>query len=99
MKTSTKDYYAILGVTRDATLIQVKRAYRKLAKQFHPDVNNAPDAAERFRELTEAYDTLTDPARRASYDRLNSTAGTGKPGGEQHRSPGDSQDRAKPGPG
>ena len=61
MKTQTKDYYRLLGVRPDATVLLIKKAYRKLAKQYHPDVNDSPDAAERFREITEAYDTLTDP--------------------------------------
>jgi curved DNA-binding protein CbpA len=80
MKTKEKDYYALLGVTPDATSAQIKSAYRKLAKQYHPDVNHSPDAAERFREITEAYDTLTDPDRRRRYDRLHgfgrTTSGT-----------------------
>jgi curved DNA-binding protein CbpA len=71
-------YYALLGVAPDATVAQIKSAYRKLAKQYHPDVNNSADAAEKFREITEAYDTLTDPDRRRRYDRLH---GTGTPGG------------------
>ena len=54
-------------------MLQIKSAYRKLAKQYHPDVNDSPDAAERFREITEAYDTLTDPDRRRRYDRLHGT--------------------------
>jgi curved DNA-binding protein CbpA len=70
MKTQAKDYYALLGIAPDATLADIKKAYRKLAKQYHPDVNNNPDAAERFREITEAYDTLTDPDRRRRYDQL-----------------------------
>ena len=74
MKTQHKDYYALLGVEPDATTAQIKTAYRKLAKQYHPDVNNSSDAAERFREITEAYDTLTDPDRRRRYDRLHGTA-------------------------
>ena len=70
--------YALLGVRPGATTAQIKTAYRKLAKQYHPDVNNSPDAAERFREITEAYDTLTDPDRRRRYDRLHGTR-TGTP--------------------
>ena len=71
--TTATDFYALLGVPPDATTAQIKSAYRKLAKQYHPDVNNSPDAAERFREITEAYDTLTDPDRRRRYDRLHGT--------------------------
>ena len=67
-----KDYYAILGVTRDATLRQIKAAYRKLAKQHHPDANPGdPGAAARFRDITEAYETLADPIRRKAYDSLH----------------------------
>ena len=66
-----KDYYAILGVTRDATLRQVKAAYRKLAKQHHPDANPGdPGAAARFRDITEACETLSDSARRKAYDYI-----------------------------
>ena len=80
MKTQTTDYYRLLGVRPDATVLLIKKAYRKLAKQYHPDVNHSPDAADRFREITEAYDTLTDPDRRRRYDRLHgfghATSGT-----------------------
>jgi len=80
VKTQTKDYYRLLGVRPDATVLLIKKAYRKLAKQYHPDVNDSPDAAERFREITEAYDTLTDSDRRRRYDRLHgfgrTTSGT-----------------------
>ena len=76
MKTQAKDYYRLLGVRPDATVLLIKKAYRKLAKQCHPDVNHSPDAADRFREITEAYDTLTDPDRRRRYDRLHGTGRT-----------------------
>ena len=73
MKTRYKDYYALLGVDPSATAAQIKSAYRKLAKQYHPDLNHASDAAQRFRDITEAYDTLTDPDRRRRYDQLHGT--------------------------
>jgi hypothetical protein len=70
VKTSQPDYYALLGVKSDATLAQIKKAYRKLARLHHPDTNPGdPQAAARFRQITDAYDTLTDPARREAYDR------------------------------
>lgn len=65
-----KDYYAILGVPRNADLDQIKKAYRKLAHSYHPDVSKAPDAEERFKEAAEAYATLKDTAKRAAYDEL-----------------------------
>jgi curved DNA-binding protein len=65
-----KDYYKILGVPRDASAEDIKRAYRKLARKYHPDVSKEPRAEARFKEVGEAYEALKDPARRAAYDRL-----------------------------
>src|SRR2546428_3912490 len=74
MATQT-DYYVLLGVPRSATDEQIRSAYRKLARQFHPDVNSASDASERFKAVTEAYEVLTDPQRRQRYDMFGSTTG------------------------
>jgi curved DNA-binding protein len=65
-----KDYYDTLGVPRTASLDDIKKAYRKLARTHHPDVSKAPDAEARFKEVGEAYATLKDSARRAAYDEL-----------------------------
>lgn len=65
-----KDYYETLGVKRDATQDDIKNAYRKLARKYHPDVSKQPDAEERFKEVGEAYKVLKDPESRSSYDRL-----------------------------
>jgi molecular chaperone DnaJ len=63
-----RDYYVILGVARTASDAEIKRAYRKLAQQWHPDVNKEPGADERFKEINEAYQVLSDPTRRQAYD-------------------------------
>jgi molecular chaperone DnaJ len=65
-----RDYYEILGVSRTASKEELKQAFRRLARQYHPDVNNAPDAEERFKELNEAYAVLSDDEKRAAYDRF-----------------------------
>ena len=65
-----KDYYRIVGVTRDATPDDIKRAYRRMARKHHPDVSKDPQAEARFKELGEAYEVLKDPVKRAAYDRL-----------------------------
>lgn len=65
-----KDYYEVLGVNKNASTDEVKKAYRRLAKQHHPDANKDPRAAERFKEISEAYQVLSDPQRRQMYDRV-----------------------------
>lgn len=79
-----RDYYEVLGVPRDADENAIKSAYRKLARQYHPDVNKATDAGERFKEINEAYEVLSDPEKRGVYDRYGRAAtqgGFGQGGG------------------
>ena len=70
MSVGFKDYYEVLGVPRDASEDDIRRAYRKLARQYHPDINHESDAEERFKEVGEAYEVLNDPQKRERYDRL-----------------------------
>lgn len=65
-----KDPYSVLGLSRTADAQEIQRAYRKLARKYHPDVNREPDAADRFKEIGEAYSTLSDPETKARYDRF-----------------------------
>ncbi|HEX5465872.1 MAG TPA: molecular chaperone DnaJ [Candidatus Limnocylindrales bacterium] len=76
MATTQRDYYEILGLSRGASDEEIKRAFRRLAQQWHPDVNTSPEADVRFKELNEAYQVLSDPARRQAYD-LFGRAGAG----------------------
>ena len=80
-----KDYYKVMGVARDATEAQIKQAYRKLARKFHPDVSKEPDAEARFKDLGEAYEVLRSPEKRAAYDQL----GSGPRPGQDFRPPPD----------
>jgi curved DNA-binding protein len=70
MAVEYKDYYDVLGVPRDASQDEIRRAYRKLAREYHPDLNADADAEDRFKELGEAYEVLSDPDKRGRYDRL-----------------------------
>jgi curved DNA-binding protein len=67
-----KDYYAILGLQRGASEEEIKRAYRRLARKYHPDVSREKDAEEKFKEVAEAYEVLKDPEKRAAYDQMGS---------------------------
>ena len=86
MKTHTKDYYLILGVSEQASEVEIKKTYRKLALEHHPDRNpNDPKSEERFKDITEAYGVLMDPAKRKEYDLFRKNPFGGAQGGPQFR--------------
>src|SRR5919108_3704256 len=70
MATTQRDYYEVLGVSRTAGEAEIKKAFRNLARELHPDVSDAPDAEDRFKELVEAYEVLSSSERRELYDRF-----------------------------
>jgi curved DNA-binding protein len=90
-----KDYYRILGVPRSASQDDIKKAYRRLARKYHPDVSSQPDAEVRFKEINEANEVLGDPERRSAYDRL----GANWRAGQEFRPPPGWAGRAAGGPG
>ena len=77
---TNRDYYEILGISRDASTEDIKTAFRKLARQYHPDVSKEADAEEKFKEINEAYGVLSDEQKRARYDQFG-RAGLGDMGG------------------
>ena len=81
MAASKRDYYEVLGVSKTATDEEIKRAFRKLAKQYHPDINKEPGAEEKFKEIGEAYAVLSDKQKRSQYDQFGHAAFDGTGGG------------------
>ena len=75
-----KDYYEVLGVSKNASDAEIKSAFRKLAKKYHPDVSKEPDAAEKFKEAQEAYSVLSDKDKRSKYDQFGHAAFDGSGG-------------------
>ena len=76
-----RDYYEVLGLSKGASQDEIKRAYRQLAKKYHPDINKEPGAEEKFKEINEAYDTLSDEQKKARYDQFGFDDPMGGAGG------------------
>lgn len=76
-----RDPYEVLGVSRDASAAEIKKAYRRLSKKYHPDLNKAPGAEKKFKEINEAYEILSNPQKKAQFDQYGSTGGNGGPQG------------------
>ena len=79
---ANKDYYSVLGVDKNASADEIKSAYRKLAKKYHPDINKTDEAAEKFKDINEAYECLSDPKKRSNYDQFGSAEGNPFGGGQ-----------------
>src|ERR1700750_275538 len=94
MSVGTRDYYDALGVPRDASTEDIRRAYRRLARQYHPDVNKEPGAEDRFKEVSAAYEGLRDPEKREQYDRYGANCRAAQEAERAGRGP-----RSRPGPG
>src|SRR3989338_6433335 len=77
-----KDYYKTLGVSRDASREEIKKSYKRLAKQYHPDLNKSPDATEKFKEINEAAAVLGDDAKRQQYDQFGDVDSYRQAGGQ-----------------
>eukprot|EP00213_Chloropicon_mariensis_P007528 CAMPEP_0197470996 /NCGR_PEP_ID=MMETSP1309-20131121/1805_1 /TAXON_ID=464262 /ORGANISM="Genus nov. species nov., Strain RCC998" /LENGTH=204 /DNA_ID=CAMNT_0043008327 /DNA_START=32 /DNA_END=642 /DNA_ORIENTATION=- len=88
VKTRAADYYDTLGVKRTANKKEIKNAYRKLARQYHPDVNKAPDAEDKFKEISNAYEVLSDNEKKQIYDRYGEAGLKGSPFGAGAGGPG-----------
>ena len=78
---NSRDHYEVLGLSRNATDDEIRSAHRKLAREHHPDLNKSDDAAERFNEVQQAYDVLSDPEKRRNYDRYGHAGVNGPSGG------------------